>query len=529
MNESARDDQKPSGEALQRPKRAPVERVSITRKMVEKAIADARAKRETEILDAQCKGLELRGYKGGSVSWTLRTRLHGYLKRYVIGDHMVAPEEARERGWKVKEFCRQGQNPAGLITQFKTGKSIERQEREKAGASIPWTEARDRFLDEIKRTRRYSTYAGYRNLLNNTPELKVFEKQMVSTITEDDLGDAYVAIHARAEPHSEHVARVVSSMWGFLAKNQKVRKESGVSRARYAAVRETKPPERTLVEGRAKKIRPMQLPPTLEQIGRVVAVARSGAFSPQASAAILLAAATAQRRRTIMSINSLELTDHGPDGIEWNIPPVHRKTGTNPRSQLEHKIPLLGWAADAARELQRATNGIWLFPPGPTDGGKQTIFEHRDPGWLTKIHSWVPGGFSPHRWRKAMSTHGSKYLGWKKGAEKKLLDHMEGTASDDVTDRHYNLDPRMQEKVRMLTDWMAFVDDLAAKAIKDEPWLTDVPLLREKIYRARYREARWKAAVERVRKYGGKAPWDDEVDGDDDAAIAPSLRRNDHF
>jgi hypothetical protein len=63
----------------------------------------------------------------------------------------------------------------------------------------------------------------------------------------------------------------------------------------------------------------------------VLAIAKGPALSPRARACLLLTAATAQRRRTIASINAQTFADQGADRIEWAIPAAHRKTARKTR------------------------------------------------------------------------------------------------------------------------------------------------------------------------------------------------------
>jgi hypothetical protein len=77
---------------------------------------------------------------------------------------------------------------------------------------------------------------------------------MVADLKARDFGTIYAEIHKRSEPYSEHVANVISSLWGFLAGLDDP--STGVTPEQAAAIRLKKPPERTRVEfGEARSLR----------------------------------------------------------------------------------------------------------------------------------------------------------------------------------------------------------------------------------------------------------------------------------
>ena len=88
---------------------------------------------------------------------------------------------------------------------------------------------------------------------------------------------------------------------------------------------------------------------------------------------------------------------------------------------------------------------------------------------------------------------------------------LEGFDSDDVTAQHYNTDPRMLKKREMMRAWIGFLDKCEAAAVARDPWLHNPEIIREKIYRKRYKDEAWKRAIERSKK-SGKLPWQDDTD-----------------
>ena len=100
----------------------------ITAETVKAAIRDAKAGREYEKTDPNCEGLRVR-VRGGEVTFTVRARLFGKQRRWVVGDVETKPDVARERAAEVRSWCRRGQKPEKLVTEFQTGISIAHQVR----------------------------------------------------------------------------------------------------------------------------------------------------------------------------------------------------------------------------------------------------------------------------------------------------------------------------------------------------------------------------------------------------------------
>ena len=100
----------------------------ITSETVKAAVRDAKAGREYEKTDPNCEGLQVR-VRGGEVTFTVRARLFGKQRRWVVGDVETKPDVARERAAEVRSWCRRGQNPEKLVTEFQTGISIAHQVR----------------------------------------------------------------------------------------------------------------------------------------------------------------------------------------------------------------------------------------------------------------------------------------------------------------------------------------------------------------------------------------------------------------
>lgn len=142
----------------------------------------------------------------------------------------------------------------------------------------------------MKRTLRPSTFDDYKTILEHTPELQVLERKPVATFTDVTAAEIYAKIHEHTEPHSEHVARVISSMWTFLARPG----NRGRTSVQRYAIRNAKPPAQTRHEiGDDGYEGKDNAPPSTLEIGRAIAIAKSGALNVPQSAAIKIVAVSA--------------------------------------------------------------------------------------------------------------------------------------------------------------------------------------------------------------------------------------------
>src|SRR5580692_9928453 len=127
------------------------EKNSITSATVKSAVARAARGEAYEQTDPRCSGLQMR-VRGGEVTFTVRTRLFGRQKRWIIGNAETKPDVARERAGEVKAWCRRNQDPEKLVTQYMTGISIAYQVRvagERPPPSWGWQKAVDKFMEHI--------------------------------------------------------------------------------------------------------------------------------------------------------------------------------------------------------------------------------------------------------------------------------------------------------------------------------------------------------------------------------------------
>lgn len=132
------------------------------------------------------------------------------------------------------------------------------------------------------------------------------------------------------------------------------------------------------------------------------------------------------------------------------------------KAGLPHILPFALTAGNVLDQWKATlpANTEWLFPglpthakPGPT--GHLNVRTIND--WLAA--AWKQAGasraYSPHAFRKAFDTNLSR-LGVSRADRKLILHHHEGR-NGDVTEEHYNLDPKLDEKLEVITTWNEFL------------------------------------------------------------------------
>ena len=420
----------------------------------------------------------------------------------------VTPDEARRRGWRVKDMLRGNQDPTRQVREWTTGVPIYRQASEERVKSVVWTKARKQYLDAVFEARRPATYDDYRKTLSNTSELAAWNDRQVAEIAPEDVSEVLAAV-AKAHGHSyaEHLQRVLSAMWTWLADASR-RRETGVKPRLLHGVTAPERPRREIGERRGGEEVEDAAPPSEAEIGRVIAIARSRALPRRAANALLLLAGTVQRRRAIVGAHRFDFQSFG-DEMLWKMPPYFRKTAAMKRSSAHHLVPLVGWVAEAERALDRMTgDDPWYFPVGGTPKGVQPKNPHADPAYITHLLGCLPGvEFSPHGFRAAFATHGRRELGWGRLDAKLILDHLEGHDPGDVTAQHYDTDPEIRRKREMMKGWVCLLDKWAAAAIAADETLLDRDAVAELIYRKRYGDKRWKEVAQRCARTGATPSW----------------------
>jgi integrase len=327
-----------------------------------------------------------------------------------------------------------------------------------------WTfgEARERFLDEVRRTRREATWIDYRKMLT-VAELRPFENQKVWSIDIGAMARVVAGMHRSGrERHAEHLASVIRPLWTFLALEEN-RHQSAV---KPGSMKGLKPPERSRKEHEEEDDDgPGSYVPPVAEVGRILAIAQTGILHPVIAGAVELMILTAQRRRTIVSARRRDFSVE--DGVMvWRIPAAFRKTARKRGDNRSHDLPLAGAARAAVeRMLAEDTDSRWLFPGlRPQKAGGAV--GHINVSVLNHALRIMPDVIaSPHDLRRAITTHGQEDLGFTLAEVKLVLDHNEGHDSDDVTESAYSRARRLSKKAAVLDPWREHVEAAAALAV----------------------------------------------------------------
>ncbi|WP_051380419.1 Arm DNA-binding domain-containing protein [Bradyrhizobium sp. WSM1743] len=492
----------------------------ITAKTVKAALQNREKGKRTELTDSRCKGLQFRVTEDTAI-WTVRARLFGKQRRWTIGNSDVSPDDARERAGEVRAWCRRGSNPDKLVTQYMTGISIAKQihfSAERPARSWDWEEALDNFLDHISKNRAPETYDDYARTLGgrwrldpkkrhaHVPELSRFKGKRVNTIAREDIAECVADICKRAYAQGLHTLRILGSMWSFLGDDTR-RRQTSVAANLLLRVKPPEKPQPVIVRPALSALqlfdndqedKRRDVPAPLE-LGRAVAIARSGALGERASLAVQLLAFSLQRRRAIIGSYAMdykimaEWNDPEAD-IVWIIPPFMRKRSDKRRANFPHLVVLTGAGAKTVRRLDEIAMEL-EYPyhfPVRVRPGKKTKNPYADPSFVNHALQFMPGvDISPHACRRGFGTHGQRELGLSISDCKLILDHSEGAPPGDVTAERYALDPMLQKKKQIITLWTNWLELQVQAAIAADPGLLNAEALRDEIYRARYGEARW--------------------------------------
>lgn len=233
---------------------------------------------------------------------------------------------------------------------------------------LPGRRRKKLFLDEVLRTRRKDTHRDYKIKLGAAELTQRFTSRLVSQITDVEAATAYAEIFKRAEPMGDGCLRVMKRFWNWMGDASRV-SITGVT----INLDKVQPLPRTLSEDGdpnrqfdPKRDLKKKSPPEIE-LGRALAIARSGALPDWASYGLQLLLASAQRRRQVIGASRFRFKDYEetPNEVAWFIPAFWRKTRKE-GTERAHLVPVMGWGAEAVRKLDRLCDfegsAGWLFP-----------------------------------------------------------------------------------------------------------------------------------------------------------------------
>lgn len=344
-----------------------------------------------------------------------------------------------------------------------------------------WEEARESYLEEVKRIRRHDTWNDYRVMLGQ-PELAVLAGRQVRGITRQELAVIVQKIHKSGrERHAEHLASVLRPMWNFLADDFH-KHLSGVG----GTMAGLKAPERSSgIKPRANGKVPGQFIAPAAEIGFLVAASRAGAIDRSLATAMELMVVTSQRRRPISSALCEDFVPYveEPGWGVWSMGPAHRKTADRRNDNHRHCVPLppaLWERVQAQIERARSVGSPYLFPQHRPRKAGNKADGHMSAAAINHRLIDLDLRSSPHDIRRAFSNTCQKKYRISRPDTKLVMDHNEGIRSDDVLEGHYTADDRLDLKKPVVATWFDHVEGLVAATT-----LPDLATLKADITRRR--------------------------------------------
>jgi integrase len=462
-------------------------KVTITNTTISKAKADVKpGMKRYEIRDTKATGLVIQVQPSG-LQWQYRFQKNGKSFRLILGSiDLLSIQEARELAAEAMALWKSG---VGIPEEgWLRRRLVERQKIERpvvghqdSRHAIRWTYKRSltKYLEAIEPRLSKSTFDDYRQKLQSK-DMAVLDDRPIASISRIELAQIVAGVHASGrESTAESLVRIIGPFWKWLAEDTQIQ-NSGV---RPDVMKGLKAPGRT----RKSKNRIVS-DPTLEDLGRIVAIARSGALDTSVACAIELVVWSCQRRKAVAGAADQDFRPIG-DGTEglWYVYADHRKRAT----EEPHVIPLppAAWACvqraiKAKKRSNWKSSSPYLFPQFRARRDGDAV-DHIHPSTITHTVSYLPGITStPHRIRKIFGTYGEQVLGFLREETKSILDHTEGGKTTDVTGRHYALHDGSHRKWPVVRKWAAALEAEIAKATAE---LESVEELKAAIEEARYR------------------------------------------
>lgn len=449
--------------------------------------------KQADIADVQAPGLVLRVQATGAV-WQFRFEMHGRSSRLTLGsvdEWTIA--EARDLVSEARKLIRgrirrpddewvHEQRVAGGKTAAAPVAAVHRQ-------STYWTykQAVTAYLAMIKKTRSKDTHRDYKQTLGNA-DLAALSKRPVPSITRADVSKIVADVHASGrEPTAEGMVRKLKPFWRWLAADGQVDK-SGVVEGVMVGLRA---PERSrLTEEEYEQAAVKRYVPPMHEVGRVLAIARSGALDPIVACAIELMVFAPQRRRAVATARRDKMRPISATEGLWRVPPFHRKTALmrGDYGELVIPLPAPAWAAvQRALDLGDETDEKRVFFQRRAARAGDEL-DHIAPDSLTHTMSYMPGVIaSPHDLRRAIGTHGEEQLGYSETDIKRVLDHSKGKAAGDVTSTSYALSDGTHYTWKIMRAWADLVEAAYREEIKRDDRLLDRAWIARMMYESRER------------------------------------------
>lgn len=375
------------------------------------------------------------------------------------------------------------QRKAGKVAEATLASAAERPRD-----AFKWTfeQGRDGFLADAARTLSPVTASDYRQKIR-APEFQALLKRALPSITRAEMVGIVASSHRSGrETHAANTARVISAMWSWLERDENTASAGttpGIMRGLKAPERTRRPSKRMVAD------------PTLEDLGRIIAIARSAALHPTIAAATEMLVWSVQRRRAVASakIEDFRALNGDIEGL-WYVFADDRKRDDGEA----HVVPLppSAWACVKSQVSVIETDWLRRRADDPEAERPEYLFPqtrarrkgmpmaHINPSTLTHTLGYMPAVDSgPHHIRHIFGTFGERILGFSRPTTKLILDHSEGGTRSDVTGRHYSLHDGTHEKWPVMRRWAAAIEaDIERATAALEP----VDEIRAAIAAARY-------------------------------------------
>lgn len=437
--------------------------VEFTQKLVSTTRLEAKTAR-VNLTDSKSHGLVLRGGPTG-LTWQHRIQLKGRTERLVIGsvDRWTISEArgiANAATAHVRTFGKPVDEAWLQLHLVSIGKIAAPAAPDVVSSFPTFAQGRTEYLEWVKTCRSEATETTYRGFLEMT-EMKALDERRLPTITRDEIVNIIIAVHATGrESSSENLCRTIRPMWKWLGADGR-RLRWGVDKDMLVGIQA---PDRTYAnpdpdsdtdEDDDDPWSTAHYVPEIDELGLIIATARSGIMSAIVGNAVELTCWTVQRRRTIVHARLQDFFDLGDGTGLWRIPAIYRKGGR--RNKKAHTIPLPAPAWNCVMKsmkdaLERDKDTRWLFPAArPRKAGGPV--KNTNESTLTHIFKDIPDcGATAHAVRRTMGTHGEALLGFARIDSGTVMDHSEskkaseritsrtaGTGTHDVTGVHYSL------------------------------------------------------------------------------------------
>lgn len=439
--------------------------------------------KDLKVFDSQCPGLAIRVYASGRASWSILTRDWKLTIADVAEFGVEDIPALRDLVFRARRMKADGRDPAPMIKTFADSRNLDGAEAEAnavSGVTERWEQARDQYLKELLETNSADTHRTYRSALGAVPR-SVLEKDFaplhgkpIVSITPDDIIKVRKSIRERgaAKGPNANMRQANASLtniksffaWQMGREGNPVKTNPALNVPKEKRKDGGKKHKGVGVANEARAL-------LQEEVGMLV-LGLERHVNAAGRAAVMLQLLTGQRRMTVCEARKAAFVDHEKHGMIWRL---EDKT----RSWRSIPLPPLARQAVEVAELMARTDNDYLFPQqregkdGKMDGHmnertfSDVILRMRKPGGALK---GIPFKVATHDMRKAfistMSPTMHKYtVGERRLGEKdiEMITH-EDEGREGSAWRIYNLDPYLDVKFAILSEWEHFVMEGLHKA-----------------------------------------------------------------